>query len=120
MNARRLLYVFTQAPYSSAAGQEALDAAIVGATFEQEISLLFLHNGVFQLKQGQDASGSELKQYTKAYAALSDFGIENVYVHDLSLLARGLEYDSLMLEASLVDGEGVRALIKQQHRVFTF
>lgn len=120
MNARKLLYVFTQAPYSNSTGQEALDAALIGAAFEQDVSLLFLHDGVFQLMRGQNAQQSELKRYTKAFSALSDFGIDNVYVHDLSLLARGLESDDLGISAKLLDSGAVAELIQQQFRVFTF
>lgn len=120
MSGQKYLYVFTIAPYSSSAGQEGLDAALIGAAFESDVSLLFLHDGVFQLKRGQDASQSMLKQTTKTFGALKDFGIENVYVHDLSLLARGLESHALIVDTQLIDSGGVQDLLQQQFRVFTF
>ena len=130
MTAHKLLYVFTRAPYSSSAGQEALDAAFIGAAFEQDVSILFLHDGVFQLKDGQGSGRqgsswqgcevSKLKQFTKAFAALNDFGIEKVYVHDLSLRARGLDQQALIIDAELLESDGVRELLRGQFRVFTF
>ena len=60
MSAEKILYVFTQAPYSTSAGIEALDALLIGAAFEQEVSVLFIHNGVFQLKDQQVASDLSL------------------------------------------------------------
>jgi len=135
MSVHKLLYVFTRAPYSSSAGQEALDAALIGAAFELDVTILFLHDGVFQLMQGQGSgregssrqgSGSQdsgmttLKQFTKAFSALGDFGIEKVYVHDMSLHARGLDSQDLMTEVELLDNKGVQLLLNSQFRVFTF
>ena len=119
MNKQRILYVFTTGPYTSAAGQEGLDAVMIGAAFDLEVSLLFVHDGVHQLKLGQQA-GVGLKQYTKTFKALEDFGVENIYAFDSSLLARGLSTEQLMLDVKLLDSLGVAQLIKQQHKVFTF
>ncbi|MFT5571887.1 MAG: tRNA 2-thiouridine synthesizing protein C [Cryomorphaceae bacterium] len=120
MSVAKLLYVFEHAPYSTSVGQETLDAAFIGAAFEQPVSVLFIHDGVFQLKSEQDTRSSDIKQYTKAFAALADFGIEHVYVHDLSLKARGLELDHLQIDVQLLDSDGIRSLISEQKRVFTF
>jgi len=116
----RLLYIFTKAPYSNAAGQEGLDAVLVGATFEQELSLLFLHDGVYQLKTEQQSEEGGLKQFTKTYAALKDFGVEHVYTHDLSLIARGVKEEELIVVASSINTDQVRDLIARQDKVFTF
>jgi len=119
MNTKKLMYVFSTAPYSNSAGQEALDAAMIGAAFEQDISVVFVHDGVFQIKRDQQAIGLS-KQYTKAFAALEDFGIERIYVDDLSLQARGLIVEDLMIEVESLDADALRMLIRQQDRVFTF
>ena len=120
MSSKKLLYIFSRAPYSTAGGQEALDAALIGAAFEQEVSVLFLHDGVFMLKEGQNADDSALKQFTKAFAALEDFGIEQIFTHDMSLAARGLDEGALMIGSKVLDADGIRQLIRQQDRVFTF
>jgi len=120
MTVRKLLYVVTQPPYSNAVGQEALDAALIGASFEQRVSLLFVQDGVFQLKAGQDVGGTDIKEFTKTYKALGDFGIEQVYVHDLSMAARGLSESELMIDVNVIDKDAVTKLIADQFRVFTF
>lgn len=118
--AHKLLYVFTQAPYSNAAGLEALDAVLIGASFEQDVSVLFLENGVFQLLNGQNTQSTGIKQFTKTFKVLADFGVEHCYAHDLSLQARGLEQSQLMIDTQVLSSEQVRSLIAEQHRVFTF
>jgi len=119
MSTQKLLYVFTQAPYSNSAGLEALDAVLIGAAFEQEISVLFIHNGVFQLNRNQSTS-SEIKQFTKTYKALNDFGVENIYVDRLSMESRGLTLSQLICDAVALETEQVKSVIEQQFRVFTF
>lgn len=117
---QKLLYIFDASPYSTAKGVEALDALMIGATFEQDISVLFVFNGVFQLKSGQDLVGLKIKQYTRAFNALIDFEVSKVYVHDQSLIARGLTGDSLMIDCDVINSTQVAALVAEQHRVFTF
>jgi tRNA 2-thiouridine synthesizing protein C len=119
MTKQRILYVFTTGPYTNAAGQEGLDAVMIGAAFDLDVSLLFVHDGLHQLKLGQQANAG-IKQVTKAFRALQDFGVENIYAFDSSMLARGLSTDQLMLDVELLDSRGVAQLIKQQHKVFTF
>jgi len=119
MTTEKLLIVFTSGPYSCVDGQEALDLAFIGAAFEQDVSLLFLHDGVFQINAGQQAS-KLVKQVTKAFAAANDFGIDNVYAHDLALVARGLVVDDLVLDIKSVNTGAIAKLIAQQDRVLTF
>jgi len=125
MNMQKLLYVITQAPYSNSSGQEALDALLIGAAFEQDVSVLFLHNGVFQLKKQQDtrqtnSKTANIKQFTKTFNVLDDFGVENIYVDQLSLLSRGLNDEQLILPVNVLGSEQVKELVAQQFRVFTF
>lgn len=117
----KLLYVITQGPYSSANGQEALDAILIGASFEQDVSVLFMHDGVFQLKSSQNKGAkSALKEFTKTYKALKDFELENIFVHDLSMLARGLTEEDMMIATQTLSSPQVSDLFSQQTRVFTF
>jgi len=117
---QKILYVFTAAPYSAPNGQEGLDAVLMGTAFEQDISVLFVHDGVFQIKSGQDTSASKIKQFTKTFQALGDFDVENLYVFDTSLAARGLSTEQLSCPVKVIDSSSVAKLIKQQHKVFTF
>ncbi len=120
MHTQKLLYIFEHGPYSNASGQEALEAALIGASFDQTVSLLFLFDGVFQLKNQQGAQDSQIKQYTKTFKALADFDISNIYVHDLSLSARGLGLHDLMLSAQSLSAKEIADLITEHHKVFTF
>ena len=77
-------------------------------------------SGKVQLKSGQQVNGNDIKEFTKTYKALADFGIENIYVHDQSLLARGIDPDKLMIDTKLLDSKSIAGLIRQHDRVFNF
>ena len=97
-----------KAPYGSVYAIEALDVVLIGAAFEQDVKLVFMDDGVFQLTRGQDPRGIGMKPFSKAYAALGDYGVRQIYVDEQSLKQRGLHCDdlqSLMYEDDDNDGE---------------
>lgn len=116
----RWLYVFTEAPFASASGQEGLDAVLIGTSFEQHVDVLFIYDGVFLLKAGQQPSIPGLKNVTKSFTALADFGVEHCFVLTQSLLGRGLSVDDLSLKVEEVDALQVRDLMASYDRVLTF
>jgi len=120
MSADKILIIFTTAPYSTAVGQEGLDVLLMGAAFDLDITVLFMHNGVFQIKEGQDNINTRMKQFTKTFKALEDFGVENVYAFDLSLTATGLSKDQLTVDVAIVDHVFIQTLVRESKRVFTF
>lgn len=101
---KKILFVNRRGPYGSVYAHEALEIALIGAAFEQEISLALIDDGVFLLRRGQDTDGIEAKQFTAAYRALGDFGIHRVYVERESLDARGMDESDLMEISADSDG----------------
>lgn len=116
----KLLYVVSYAPYSNAYGQEALDAILIGASFEQVVSVLFINDGVFQIKSSQSTENTRIKPFTKTYMALGDFGVDNVFVHDLSLLARNVSQRDLIIDTQLLTSAQVAGVLSKYDRVYTF
>jgi tRNA 2-thiouridine synthesizing protein C len=96
-NARkRFLFVNRKAPYGTIYALEALEVVLISAAFEQEVSLAFLDDGVYQLVKGQDPSATGMKNFSPTYKALGDFGVRRLYVEKESLDERGLELSDLM------------------------
>ena len=93
---KRLMYVNRRAPYGTIYGLEALDVLLTGAAFDQEVSAVFLDDGVYQLKRGQDPSGLGMKHYTRAFGALPDFDVSHIYVEHESLTKRGMAVEDLI------------------------
>ena len=93
---KKFLYINRKAPYGTIYALESLEGVLIGAAFEQDVSLAFLDDGVFQLVDGQNATGIGMKTFAKTYRALGDFEVRKLYVERESLVERGLSADDLM------------------------
>ena len=93
---KKFLYINRKAPYGTIYALESLEVVLIGAAFEQDVSLAFLDDGVFQLVDGQNATGIGMKTFAKTYRALGDFEVRKLYVERESLVERGLSADDLM------------------------
>jgi tRNA 2-thiouridine synthesizing protein C len=94
-DAKKFLYINRKAPYGTIYAWESLEVVLIGAAFEQDVSLAFMDDGVFQLTKGQDTSGIGMKNFSPTYAALGDYEITKIYVEKESLEERGLTLDDL-------------------------
>ncbi len=92
---KKFLYVNRKAPYGTIYAQEALEVVLIGAAFDQDVSLAFLDDGVFQLTKGQDTKDSGLKNFSPTFRALGDYEVTKLYVEQESLDERGLTLDDL-------------------------
>ena len=93
---KKFMYVNRHAPYGTVYALEGLEVVLIGAAFEQEVSMAFIGDGVFQLKQGQDTVDSDMKNFSPAYRALGDYEVNRLYVERESLEERGLNEDDLI------------------------
>lgn len=68
--------------------KDALDTALIYASFEQPISLFYQGEGVRQLVNNQDLTTIHVKDFLKTMSAFSFYDIENIYVCENSLKSR--------------------------------
>ncbi len=92
---KKFMYVNRRAPYGTIYAWESLEVVLIGAAFEQDVSLAFIDDGVYQLTKGQDTSGIEMKNFSPTYSALGDYEVNKIYVEKESLEERGLTLDDL-------------------------
>lgn len=93
---KKFLYLNRRAPYGTIYAWESLEVVLIGAAFEQDVSLAFVDDGVYQIAKGQDASDAGMKTFSATYSALGDFEVTKLYVEKESLEERGLTIDDLM------------------------
>jgi tRNA 2-thiouridine synthesizing protein C len=93
---KKFLYLNRKAPYGTIYALESLEVVLIGAAFEQDVSLAFLDDGVFQLMNNQDATATGMKGFSKTYRALGDYDVRKFYVETESLELRGLKLEDLM------------------------
>ncbi len=93
---KKFLFVNRKAPYGTIYAWESLEVILISAAFEQDVSLVFVDDGVFQIAKGQDTSELGIKNFSPTYNALGDYDINKIYVEKESLDARGLTVDDLL------------------------
>lgn len=96
MASKKFLYVNRKAPHGSIYAQESLEVVLIGAAFEQDVTLAFIDDGVYQLMQNQDTSGIGTKNFAPTFRALGDYDVSQIYVERESLELRGLSKEDLM------------------------
>lgn len=92
---KKFLYVNRKAPYGTIYALESLEVVLIGAAFEQDVSLAFLDDGVFQLTKGQNTEAIGVKNFSPTFRALGDYEVTKLYVERESLEERGLTQDDL-------------------------
>jgi tRNA 2-thiouridine synthesizing protein C len=134
---KKFLYVNRKAPYGTIYALESLEVVLIGAAFDQDVSLAFIDDGVYQLKKDQKTSvdsGIGMKDFSKTYLALGDYDVNKIYVDKASLDERGLTADDLMelvyededddykekSSISIVNQEEIAQLMEQQDVVLSF
>lgn len=93
---KKLMYVNRKAPYGTIYALESLEVVLIGAAFDQQVSLAFVDDGVYQLTRSQNTDGIGMKNFSPTYAALGDYDVRHIYVERESLEARGLTVEDLM------------------------
>ncbi len=91
---------------------------LITAAFDQDVSVVFLDDGVYQIKKDQDTKGIGIKNFTRAFRALDDYDVEKLYVEKESLEARGLTAEDLLVPVEVVSSEQLRGIMAEQDVVF--
>ncbi|MBI1425191.1 MAG: sulfurtransferase complex subunit TusC [Gammaproteobacteria bacterium] len=93
---KKFMYVNRKAPYGTIYAWESLEVVLIGAAFEQDVSMAFIDDGVYQLVKGQNTKELGIKNFSPTYTALGDYDVKKIYVEKESLEMRGLTVDDLM------------------------
>ena len=96
MATKKFLYINRRPPHGSIYALESLEVVLIAAAFEQEVTLAFIDDGVYQLLQNQDGSAIGSKNFAPTYRALGDYDVNRIYVEAESLEMRGLVKEDLM------------------------
>jgi tRNA 2-thiouridine synthesizing protein C len=84
-----------KAPYGTIYALEALEVVLIAGAFEQQVKLIFMDDGVYQLTRNQNPAGIGMKNFSKTFGALSDYDVDQIFVDSESLNLRGLEATDL-------------------------
>lgn len=118
--AKKFLYVNRKAPYGTIYALESLEVVLIGAAFEQDVSVAFLGDGVYQLAKGQDTRGLEVKNFSPTFGALEDYDVTKLYVEEEALQARGLSAADLVVPVQVVSTQRMAEIMEEQDVILSF
>jgi tRNA 2-thiouridine synthesizing protein C len=119
-NTKKFMFVNRRAPYGTIYALESLEVVLITAAFEQDVSVVFLDDGVYQLKRGQQTQGIDNKNFSPTYRALEGYDIDKLYVERESLEARALTEDDLLVPVTVLSREEMGALMETQDVLLSF
>lgn len=117
---KKFLYVNRKAPYGTIYAQESLEVVLIGAAFEQDVSLAFIDDGVYQLAKGQDTKALGVKNFSPTFRALEDYDVTKLYVDKESLEIRGLSADDMVVPVTVKDAQGMAEIMNGQDVILSF
>ncbi|MDD5248441.1 MAG: sulfurtransferase complex subunit TusC [Rhodocyclaceae bacterium] len=120
MTTKKFMFVNRKAPYGTIYALESLEVVLIGAAFEQDVSMAFIDDGVYQLKKGHQTKGIEMKAFEKTYGALEDYDVNKLYVDEQSLAARGLTADDLCVPVEVMSRAAIGQLMAEQDVLLSF
>jgi tRNA 2-thiouridine synthesizing protein C len=117
---KKFMFVNRKPPYGTIYALESLEVVLIAATFDQDVSLVFIDDGVYELAKGQDTKAIGIKNHSKTYRALDGYDVEKLYVERESLTARGLTEDDLIVDVQVLGSAEMAALMAEQDVVLSF
>ena len=117
---KKFLYVNRRAPHGTVYALESLETVLIGAAFDQDVSVLFVDDGVYQLKKDQAPDSLEMKNFSKTFRALEMYDVEKLFVEKQSLEERGLTSDDMLVDVEVISRDSVKALVDEHDVVLSF
>ncbi|MEW6415489.1 MAG: sulfurtransferase complex subunit TusC [Pseudomonadota bacterium] len=117
---KKFMFLNRKAPHGTVYALEGLEVVLITAAFDQDVSLVFTDDGVYQLMKGIDTKGIEVKDFSKTYRALEGYDIEKLYVDKTSMDARGLTEEDLIVDVTVLSDDEMKNLMEEQDVVISF
>ena len=128
---KKIMFTVRKPPHGSIYVYEGLEVKLIMAAYDADISVVFLDDGVYALKKGQDTKELGIKGFAATYGAFMDYEIENVVVDRHSMEIRGMTEDDLLfigededteepVKPRVVDSQEIAAMMAEQHNILSF
>ncbi len=115
----KISFLIRKGPYGTSEIKEAMDVILTALTLDMHVTVVFIDDGVWQLKSGQNSAAVQEKNYTSTFKALSEFGDVKIYGESESLIERDLVIDDLILPVHELNRNAIAQLLSEQDLLFT-
>jgi tRNA 2-thiouridine synthesizing protein C len=117
---KRILLVCRKPPYGNTLAKDAIDIALATAAYDQDLHIVFIGDGVWQLHPNQNSEHIQSKNQQKLLSALPLYDINNLYVDAEALQQRNLGNCPLILDAKPLNSKALSALFDDADVILNF
>ncbi|MCR4301011.1 MAG: DsrE family protein [Sulfuricaulis sp.] len=128
---KKVMVTVRKAPHGSIYAQEAIEVMFIFASYDMDLSVVFLDDGVLALHKGQDTQGLGIKGFMASLGALVDWEVTNVYVDRQSLRERNIAEDAIIsigkneatdapIMPKVLDSAEIAKMMAVQHGIVSF
>ena len=117
---KKFMFVNRKAPFGTIYPLESLEVVLIAATFDQDVSLVFIDDGVYELVKGQNSKGIGIKNHSPTYRALDGYDVEKLFVERESMQARGLTEADLLVPVEVLSSAAMADLMVEQDVILSF
>jgi len=117
---KKFMFVNRKPPYGTIYALESLEVVLIAATFDQDVSLAFVDDGVYELVKGQNTKAAAIKNFSPTYRALEGYDVEKLYAERESLEARGLSPADLLVPVEVLSSSEMADLMAEQDVILSF
>ena len=117
---KSLLVVVRHSPYGSSLARTSLEVALSSATFDQQVGLLFMGDGVLQLLSEQDSSTLGVRNIAKLMASFPLFELDQLFADETALAMYRLEEQALPQNLQRLDDDAMRQLLVHYDHILGF
>lgn len=114
---KKIALLTRRAPHGSIYAYEGLETVLIMAAYDQDISMIFVDDGVYMLKSDQDTAAIGIKGFVKTLTALEDYDVEKLYVDKVSMEERGLTADDLAVNVEILDSQEIAKIMAEQDAI---
>jgi len=108
------MHVLRHAPHGTIYTYEGLEMILIMAAYEQDLSVVFIGDGVYALKKNQETARIGIKGFSKTFMALNGYDVEKLYADKLSLEERGLTEADLVVDVEVLNAEVIGGMMREQ------
>ncbi len=114
---KKIALITRRAPHGTVYAYEGLETVLIMAAYDQDISMIFIDDGVYALKADQDTEAIGIKGFVKTLSVLEDYDVEKLYVDKMSMEERGLSTDDLAVNVEVLESAEIAKIMAEQDAI---
>lgn len=111
---KKIMHIVRRAPHGTIYTYEGLEMVLIMASYDQDVSMAFIGDGLYSLVKDQDTTEIEIKGFMKTLGVLEDYDVEKIYVDKESMEERGLTEKDFFIPVEVFTSAELGKLMTEQ------